>query len=98
MYSNPPKSKVTFRNTCDNNLNNFKNALRKEKWNFNDECLEPNIAYNKFIDSYTDLMNEHLPIVNKTFKRKKHKITPWIIYRIFKSINTRNKLLKNILI
>ena len=75
MYSKPPKC-ITFRNTCDNNLNNFKNALQKEKWNFIDECYEPNIAYNKFIDKYTDLMNEHLPIVNKTFKRKKHKILP----------------------
>ena len=39
-------------------------------------------------------MNEHLPTVNKTFKRKKHRITPWITYGILKSINTRNKLFK----
>ena len=27
VYSKPPKCNITFRNTCDNNLNNFKNAL-----------------------------------------------------------------------
>ena len=51
VYSKPPKCNVTFRNTCNNNLNNFKNALQKEKWNFIDECHEANIAYNNLLIS-----------------------------------------------
>ena len=83
----------------DTSLNNFINEL--ENLNIpaqlNSELnANPNNNYRIFSKAVNFAKEKHLPIKKKKINRHKHKINKWITRGILKSINTKNKLYKQL--
>lgn len=57
---------------------------------------DPNINYNKMSSILEKAKEKHLPVKTVKFKKRKHKIAPWITTGIIHSINYRDKLYKNL--
>ena len=83
----------------DTSLNNFINEL--ENLNIpaqiNSELnANPNNNYRIFSKAVNFAKEKHLPIKKKKINRHKHKINIWITRGILKSMNTKNKLYKQL--
>ena len=90
---------ITVETKDDTSLNNFINEL--ENLNIpaqlNSELnANPNNNYRIFNKAVNFAKEKHLPIKKKKFNRHKHKINKWITRGILKSINTKNKLYKQL--
>ena len=62
-----------------------------------DEHADPNLNFNRFMEHFMKLKEQHLPKKVIRFDRKKHKINPWLTAGILKSINSKDKLYKTLL-
>ena len=73
---------------------NFKAELIKCKWDEVYQSVNPNIAYNNFINKYNFIYNLCFPF--KKISRKKPKLIskPWITRGLLKSIKTKSTLYK----
>ena len=83
----------------DTSLNNFINEL--ENLNIpaqlnSEPDANPNNNYKIFSKAVNSAKETHLPIKKTKFNRHKHKINKWITRGILKSINTKNKLYKQL--
>ena len=80
----------------DTSLNNFTNKL--ENLNIPAQLnSEPNVNPNNIFSKAVNFTKEkHLPIKKTKSNRYKHKINKWIMIGIFKSLNTKNKLYKQL--
>ena len=83
----------------DTSLNNFMNEL--ENLNIpaqlnSEPDANPNNNYKIFSKAVNSAKEKHLPIKKTKFNRHKHKINKWITRGILKSINTKNKLYKQL--
>lgn len=83
---------VTYRVQNEASMNSFKNALNDANWDDVINSSNVDTAYNSFIDIYTKIMNEKLPVRTSKFNRKFHKIKPWITKGIITSMKQRYKL------
>ena len=78
-------------------INTFLNKLQDS--NITDNLdQDPNTDLNEnlkqFLDTFTHLKNEHLPKRRVKLNKRKHKVQPWMTTAILKSINSRDKLYK----
>ena len=83
----------------DISLNNFINELENLNipGQLNSELnANPNNNYRIFSKAVNFAKEKHLPIKKKKINRHKHKINKWITRVILKSINTKNKLYKQL--
>ena len=76
-------------------MNTFLNKLQDS--NFTDKLdqdpnTDPNENLKQFLDTFTQLKNEHLPKRRVKLNKRKHKVQPWMTTAILKSINSRDKL------
>ena len=83
----------------DTSLNSFINEL--ENLNIpaqlnSEPNVNPNNNYKIFSKAVNFAKEKHLPIKKTKFIRHKHKINKWITRGILKSINTKNKLYKQL--
>ena len=58
--------------------------------------IDPNESYSILELNIKLAKEKHLPIKNVRFNKRKHKVKPWITYRIIKSINHRDRLNKKL--
>jgi hypothetical protein len=93
--SKPGKSKVISRDYFDCNLNHFNNALSALSWTEVTQELNPQIALNKFYDTFNSFMDICIPKSVKTFNRNYQKIEPWITNGILNSRRTKILLEKS---
>ena len=81
-------------------LENFSNELKNsnivDKLNV-DANADPNLNFDRFMEHFMKLKEQHLPKKVVRFDRKKHKINPWLTAGILKSINSKDKLYKTLL-
>ena len=85
---------IAYREINETNLNNFNDSLSTVDWTPVLSKVTSNDAYETFLNIYKELMNIHMPIKTKRFKKYNYKLTPWITTGILKSIRTRNNLYK----
>jgi hypothetical protein len=94
----PPK-KITYQKTDPTAINCFINSINNLDFssviNFDVNC-SPNETYEKFENIIKSKMDQHMPLISRTFNRYKHKISPWITYGIIKSIRNRNTMYKTL--
>ena len=85
---------ITYRNCSEIAIQKLNNALQITNWTsiLNDTSVDA--AYDKFLDIYTSLQNEHLPLLTTKFNKYKHKLKSWITKGILKSLKTKDKLFK----
>ena len=83
---------VTYRKQDKKSLENLNAALQNTNWSNVLNLTDPNMAYENFLSTYTDLMNIHLPIVTKPYNKFKHRKEPWVTRGILKSLKTKEKL------
>ena len=83
---------TTYRKQDKKSMENFNTALLDTDWSNVLNLTDPNDAYDKFLNTYSDLMNIHLPIVTKPFNKFKHKKDPWVTLGLLKSLKTKEKL------
>jgi len=83
---------ITYRKQDKSSLDNFNNALLNTNWSHVTMKTDPNAAYETFLNTYTNLMNIHLPIITKRFNKFKHRKEPWVTLGILKSLKTKEKL------
>ena len=88
---------VTYRNYSTEAIEKFKNALQETNWESILNDTNTNSAYDKFLDIYTSLLNEHLKLVTTKFNKYKHKLKSWITKGILKSLKTKDKLYKKMI-
>ena len=88
-------TKISYkRKHTEANTTQFKQKLSNVKWQ---EVLDGNNAeddYDKFIETFTTLYDECIPITKCSNNRRKEPISPWITKGLLKSINNKNKLYK----
>ena len=82
-------------------MNTFLNKLQDS--NITDKLdqdpnTDPNENLKQFLDTFTHLKNEHLPKRRVTLNKRKHKVQPWMTTAILKSINSRDKLYKSLML
>ena len=80
----------------ENFLNKLKNSNIVDKLNV-DANADPNLNFDRFMEHFMKLKEQHLPKKVVRFDRKKHKINPWLTAGILKSINSKDKLYKTLL-
>ena len=76
-------------------LNELRHINLTEKINQN-PFANPNINYDILIELITKAKQKHIPKRRVKFNKKKHKMSPWMTNGILKSINTKDKLFKEI--
>ena len=62
-----------------------------------DANADSNLNFDRFMEHFMKLKEQHLPKKDVRFDRKKHKINPWLTAGILKSINSKDKLYKTLL-
>ena len=82
-------------------MNTFLNKLQDS--NITDKLdqdpnTDPNENLKQFLDTFTHLKNEHLPKRRVKLNKKKHKVQAWMTTAILKSINSRDKLYKSLML
>ena len=85
---------ITYRNCSKIAIENLNKALQETNWTSILNNTNVDSAYDKFLDIYTSLQNEHLPLVTTKFNKYKHKLKSWITKGILKSLKTKDKLFK----
>ena len=80
----------------ENFLNELKNSNIVDKLSV-DANADPNLNFDRFMEHFMKLKEQHLPKKVVRFDRKKHKINPWLTAGILKSINSKDKLYKTLL-
>jgi hypothetical protein len=68
------KSKIVGRDYSEINISNFNNALSALSWNEILTEADPQIALNKFYDTFQTLFDLYVPLSSKTFNRNYHKM------------------------
>ena len=87
---------VYKRDFTENALNCFKQALFETSWDSVKNLKQPNEAYNKFREIFTELYEEYFPI-RKIKIKPKRALSPWITNGIAKSSKQKQKLYEKFL-
>ena len=87
---------VYKRDFTENALNCFKQALFETSWDSVKNLKQPNEAYNKFLEIFTELYQEYFPI-RKIKIKPKRALSPWITNGIVKSSKRKQKLYEKFL-
>ena len=82
---------VYKRDFTENAFNCFKQALFEISWDNVKNLKQPNEAYNKFLEIFTELCKEYFPIKKIKIKPKKA-LRPWITSGIAKSSKRNQNL------
>ena len=82
---------VYKRDFTENAFNCFKQALFETSWDSVKNLKQPNEAYNKFLEIFTELYEEYFPI-RKIKIKPKRALSPWITNGIAKSSKWKQKL------
>jgi len=85
------------RKYTNDNVEYFKQELKKVKWN--DIFVDSNVNsdYDIFVQKFNELLDKCIPLRKCTPNNKRDPRSPWITKCILKSINTKNKLYKKYL-
>ena len=83
---------ITYRQITDENLQKLNENLSQTDWNSVYTTNDPDMAYNKFIDTYLEKVDKCMPLKTCKFNKFKHKVEPWITKGLLKSLRTKNKL------
>ena len=83
---------VTYRVMNDQSIENLKNSLDKCDWCGVFSSNDANLAYNSFVQIFSDHVNKHLPIKTVHFNKYRHKHEPWVTRGILTSLKTKEKL------
>ena len=87
---------ITYRNCSQTAIHNLNNALEETNWTSILNDTDTETAYDKFLDKYSSLQNQHLPFLTTKFNKYKHKLKSWITRGILISLKTKDKLFKKI--
>ena len=86
------KDEIELRKITHTSLNKFITDLNNETWQNTLNATNPNDKFNKFLQTYTHLMDKNLPKTKIKLNKYKHKNNPWISTAIMNSIKSRDKL------
>ena len=77
------------------NIKRFTSAIQATNWKCIYACSNPNDAYNKFIETYNNILNTNMPL--KKFKTKRStNEKPWLTNEIIHDINRKTKMYKQL--
>ena len=101
MYTTHVRQYVELETNDAQAMNTFVNKLQDS--NITDKLdqdpnTDPNENLKQFLDTFTHLKNEHLPKRRVKLNKRKHKVQPWMTTAILKSINSRDKLYKSLML
>lgn len=85
-------SYVTYRSFSKDKVKKLSQDLKHQNWNDILCCNDVNLAYNKFLSIYQNLIEKHMPLKKVRFNPKKHKINSWITKGLLTSIKTKDRL------
>ena len=89
---------VCKRDFTENAFNCFKQALFETSWDSVKNLKQPNEAYKKFLEIFTELYEEYFQIKkNKTKTKTERALSPWITNGIAKSSKRKQKLYEKFL-
>ena len=77
------------------NIKIFTSAIQATNWKFIYACSNPNDAYNKFIETYNNILNTNMPLKKFKIKRSTNE-KPWLTNEIIHDINRKNKMYKQL--
>lgn len=77
-----------------NNIKGLKNALSLTDWQLITNTTDPEEAYNKFNNKFTELLDIHCPIKTKQNSKRNTPKKPWVTKGLIKSLKTKDKLYK----
>ena len=72
------KSSKNNHQALENSLNKLKNSNIIDKLNL-EECADPDVKFNRFMEYFMTLKEQHLPNKVVRFDRTKHKIKAWLV-------------------
>ena len=101
VYTTRVRQSVELETNDAQAMNTFLNKLQDS--NITDKLdqdpnTDPNENLKQFLDTFTHLKNEHLPKRRVKLNKRKHKVQPWMTTAILKSINSRDKLYKSLML
>ena len=85
-----------FRDKNENNVNKFNEMIATFDWAEINSLDDQTVAYSKFTKEFSRIFNECIPLKKKTRNNKIRK--PWITNGILKSIKTKNRLYKQLIL
>ncbi len=68
---------IEYRDFSDENMTNFKKALKSISWEPLLNSTDTQLAYNIFEETFTSLYDIYFPLLTKKFNIKYHKNDPW---------------------
>ena len=74
----------------------FVERLEGIAWSSLYDCENPNIVYNRFLELYTEIYNDCLPL-KKVTRKQRHLEKPWLTKALLKSTKKKNYLYKKYL-
>ena len=83
---------ITYRKQDELSLQSLNTALLNTDWSNVLKTSDPNTAYKWFLDTFTNQMNKHLPVVTRRFNKFRDRKEPWITSGILNSLKTKEKL------
>ena len=95
----PPPKFITIQTLHESAINNFVTEISNlnliSQINTQHDS-DPNLNYNMLETHIKNVKNKHLPIRTVKFRKRKHKLSPWVTHGIIHSINYRDKLYKQV--
>ena len=85
-----------FRDKNENNANKFNEMIATFDWAEINSLDDQTVAYSKFTKEFSRIFNVCIPLKKKTQNNKIRK--PWITNGILKSIKTKNRLYKQLIL
>ena len=82
---------ITKRNFSERNKENFKNDLQRTDWGILDNCVNANVVFENFSDTFSTLYEKNFPL-KKHYIKNKGLMTPWMTKGMKKSSKPKQKL------
>lgn len=83
---------ISYRIINERTLSKLNEALEQETWVNVFNSNNASTAYEHFLETYLEHVNQHLPVKQTRFKKHKHKIQTWMTQGLLKSRQKKEQL------
>lgn len=90
----PSKEKIYRREFKQQNITNFQNKIQQCDWKETIQANDPNLAYESFLKTFSDIYSTCFPVKCIQGKPLKKILNPWMTKGLLKSVNRKNRLYK----